>query len=87
MPVYTCTTAHRVNEVKSGVAESQVFEEGVDRHTVERAPGAATVLPRLRLLPSVVVVQELVKYAHLLLWRGLIRLLELRRIPILLVPW
>jgi hypothetical protein len=36
-----------------------MLEQRVQLHAVERAPGAVQVLPRLRLLPRVVVVEEL----------------------------
>ena len=42
------------------MGELEVFQQGVELHAVERAPGAVEVLPRLRLLPCVVVVQKLV---------------------------
>ena len=51
---------HHVCEEKSWVGELEVFQQGVELHAVERAPGAVEVLPRLRLLPRVVVVQKLV---------------------------
>ena len=42
------------------MGELEVFQQGVELHAVERAPGAVEVLPRLSLLPRVVVVQKLV---------------------------
>ncbi len=44
-----------------------MLEQRVQFHAVEVTPRAMQVLPRLRLLPGVVVVQELVNYAQRLL--------------------
>ena len=43
-----------------------MFEESVELEAVEAAPGTVEVLPGLRLLPRVVVVQELVNYPRYL---------------------
>ena len=43
-----------------------MFEESIELETVEAAPGTVEVLPGLRLLPRVVVVQELVNYPRYL---------------------
>ena len=39
-----------------------MFEKGKQLEAVEGAPGAVEVLPGLRLLPAVVIVEELVHY-------------------------
>ena len=51
---------HHVGEEEPGMRELEVLEQRVQLEAVEGAPGAVQVLPRLRLLPAVVVVQELV---------------------------
>ena len=43
-----------------------MFEESIELEAVEAAPGTVEVLPGLRLLPRVVVVQELVNYPRYL---------------------
>ena len=48
------------------MAQLEVFEERVELEAVEAAPGTVEVLPGLRLLPRVVVVQELVNYPRYL---------------------
>lgn len=50
---------HHVAEDEAGVGEFEVFEEAVEFAAVQGAPGAVKVVSRLRLLPGVVVVQEL----------------------------
>ena len=44
------------------MAQLEVLEQGVERAAVQRAPRTVQVVTRLRLLPRVVVVQELVYY-------------------------
>jgi len=50
---------HHIVEGESRVRELEVFQQTVQPPAVERAPGAVQVVPRLRLLPRVAVVQEL----------------------------
>ena len=44
------------------MGELEMFEKGKQLEAVEGAPGAVEVLPGLRLLPAVVIVEELVHY-------------------------
>lgn len=53
------TATHHVVEDEAGVGEFEVFEEAVEFAAVQGAPGTVKVVSRLRLLPGVVVVQEL----------------------------
>ena len=59
--VVRCT--HNVSEVEARMARPEMFEKAEELHAVERAPGAVQVVARLRLLPRVVVVEELVEDA------------------------
>ena len=53
--------AHHIVEDEAAVGELEVFKEAVEFPAVQRAPGAVQVVSRLRLLPRVIVVQELVR--------------------------
>lgn len=57
-----------VGEVEPGVTVPEVLEQRVERQTVEQAPRTRQVGARLRLLPSLVLVQEVVKDPLLLRW-------------------
>ena len=51
---------HHVCEEKPRVGQLEMLQQRVELHAVECAPGTMEILPRLRLLPRVVVVQKLV---------------------------
>lgn len=60
------------------MGELEVFEQAVEFAAVQRAPGTVEIVSGLRLLPGVVVVQELSKNRSLLLGCDCVR--ELRRV-------
>lgn len=55
------SVTHHIAEDKAGMGEFEVFEEAVEFAAVQGAPGTVKIISRLRLLPGVVVVQELNK--------------------------
>lgn len=56
-----CDVAHHIVKNEAVVRELQVLEEAVELAAVQRAPGTVQVISGLRLLPCVIVVQELQK--------------------------
>lgn len=52
-------TSHHIVEDEARVGQLEVLEQAVELSAVERAPGTVQVVSGLRLLPAVVVVQEL----------------------------
>lgn len=54
-----CDIAHHIVKNEAVVRELQVFEEAVKFAAVQCAPGTMQVISGLRLLPCVIVVQEL----------------------------
>ncbi len=58
------TDTHHVGEVEPWMGGSQMLQQTEELHAVERAPRAVKVVSGFRLLPRVVVVQELVEDAQ-----------------------
>ena len=50
---------HHIVEDEAGVGEFEVFEQAVEFAAVQGTPGTVKIVSGLRLLPRVVVVQEL----------------------------
>lgn len=53
------SSTDHIAEDEAGVGELEVLEQAVELAAVQSAPGAVEVVSGLRLLPRVVVVQEL----------------------------
>lgn len=58
----TQSAPHHVVEDEAGMGEFEVFEEAVEFAAVQGTPGTVQIISGLRLLPRVVVVQELDKH-------------------------
>lgn len=52
---------YHIVEDETGVGEFEVFEQAIEFAAVERTPGTVKIISCLRLLPRVVVVQELTR--------------------------
>ena len=61
LPVFVFKT-YNICEEETRMTKFEMLEKAIEGHTIEAAPGTVNILSCLRLLTTVVVVEELINY-------------------------